>query len=109
MVVSTSLVKTVFLLGSVASLFGGIAIPVTVKADGSLNVSVQAKATVKVGAKGRAKAKSKAKTTAVSKSKKAAKKTTEANKVKGQKAMKNSINIGVVKSVWRVASSSLGV
>ena len=102
--------KTVFLLGSVASLIGGIATtPVTVKAKASVNVSVKAKAVVEVGAAGEAKAKSKAKATAVPKLKTAAKKTTKAKIVKGQKTMKNSVNIGVVKSVWRVASSSLGV
>jgi hypothetical protein len=88
------LAKTVFLLGSAASLFGGVAYSlVTIKANASVNVNVAAKATVEVGAGAKAKAKPKAKANTVAKSESGAGKTTKAVIVKGRKTMKT-INIG---------------
>jgi hypothetical protein len=105
MKVYTSLAKTVFLLGSVASLVGGVAdSPVTVKANASVNVNVAAKAAVDVSLGSKAKAKSKAKTAA--KSTAGTKKTTKAGAVKGHKTMKT-INTGNT-NVWYKASSLLG-
>lgn len=89
-----------FLLGSVASLVGGVANSlVTIKADASVNVI--AGATVSFGSK--AKAESGAKT--VAKSNAAAKKTTKVGTVKGKAPMKT-INTGNT-NVWK-ASSLLG-
>jgi hypothetical protein len=107
MEVCTSLAKTVFLLGSVASLVAGVAYSlVTVKANASVNVSVAANAAVDVDAVDKAKAGSKAKAKTAAKSKASAKKTTKAGTVKGKKTM-NTINT-VNKNVWRKASSLLG-
>jgi hypothetical protein len=94
------LAKTVFLLGSVASLVGGVANSlVTIKADASVNAHVGA--AVSLGSM--AKAKSGTKT--VAKSKTGAKKTTKAGMVKGKETMKT-INTGNT-NVWK-ASSLLG-
>ena len=105
--VCTSLAKTVFLLGSVASLVGGVAYSlVTVKANARVNVDVTAKAAVDVNVGSKAKARSNAKAKTAAKSKAGAKKTTKAGTVKGKKTM-NTINIGN-KNDWYKASSLLG-
>jgi hypothetical protein len=101
------LAKTVFLLGSVASLVGGVAYSlVTINATASINVGVRAEAAGSVGAGVKAKAESTAKAKSAAKSKASAKKTAKAGMVKGKETMKT-INIGN-KNVWYKASSLLG-
>jgi hypothetical protein len=97
------LAKTVFLLGSVISLVGGVAYSlVTVKATASLNVNVTARVVANVRRGSKAKAGAKAKMAAQSKA--LTKKTTNGGSVKG-KTM-NTINM-FNKNVWK-ASSLLG-
>jgi hypothetical protein len=104
---TTSLAKTVFLLGSVASLVGGVAHSlVTVKADASFDVDLKAEGAVHVDAGAKAKAKPKAKARTAAKAAVGTKKTTKVGPVKGKKTMKT-INIGN-KNVWSKASSLLG-
>jgi hypothetical protein len=83
----------VILLGSVASLIGGVAhTPVTVKAGATIDVTVKAKAQATLGV--------------VANSKSITKKTTSAKIEKGKRAMKT-INKGS-RHVWCKASALVG-
>lgn len=101
----TSLAKTVFLLGSVVSLVGGVAYSlVMVKASAGLKVNVVAKTAMDVSLDTKAKASSKPKTAAKSKALTTGR--AKVGPVKGKKTM-NTINIGK-NNVWFKASSLLG-
>jgi hypothetical protein len=85
-------VKTTVLLGLVASLVGGIAAPVAVKADASINVAVQAKASLSGSVMGEAQSTPKTMEKRMAESKAVAKTRATAGNAKGKGSMKTSIN-----------------